>query len=421
MKKPRKLKKVWILIFIIICVLFILGIYSKNKNDSLNKKKEEALKEEIKKHYGSYVVVNNSAKLYDADEKEIGNISKGYELSLDKIEISKDTKYFKIINFEDVYIKYTDVDVIDELSSNDERYKIYIPFNKNIKTKDKVNFYDNNYQLVLTLNNSYDFPVIVMDDEYYGVEFDNRLLYVSKEDVEEIYDNTNTDLENISGVVVLNYHSFYDPSDEAERSSCTTSICHSTTQFKTHLDYIKDNNILTLKMKEFEDYVDGKIQLPKSILITIDDGFLGTRAVEVLTEYKMYGTIFLVTSWYDPKTYPKSEYIEFHSHSHNMHNQGDCPTGQGGAIQCKDREYILNDLKQSREMLDNTTYFCYPFYEYNNYSIEMLKEAGFTLSFAGQIGDMISRVGVDKFRVPRLVITTYTELSDFDELFSKIK
>ena len=129
---------------------------------------------------------------------------------------------------------------------------------------------------------------------------------------------------------------------------------------------------------------------------------------------KIYATIFLVTSWaYEPEFY-KTEYIELHSHSHNMHNTGTCKTGQGGGIQCLSEEEIQNDLKISREKLNNTTYFCYPFYEYNEYSIRMLKEAGFTMAFAGVMSsDGYSYVGIDKMLIPRLTLNAYTTYKMF--------
>ena len=67
--------------------------------------------------------------------------------------------------------------------------------------------------------------------------------------------------------------------------------------------------MLTLQMHEVEWYIDGKIQLPKSVLITIDDGPKTQVAVDLLTEYKMYATIFLITSWFDETTYYKTDYI----------------------------------------------------------------------------------------------------------------
>ena len=182
-------------------------------------------------------------------------------------------------------------------------------------------------------------------------------------------------------------------------------------------------NMLTLKMKEVEMYVDGKVRLPKSVLITIDDGGKTKDGIDLLTEYKMYATIFLVTSWFDPKDYYKTEFIELHSHSDHMHETGDCPTGQGGGIQCLDEKTIQEDLKKSREKLNNTTYFCYPFYEYNEYSIKMLKEAGFTMAFIGEStrSDNLVHVGSDKFRLRRFVIVNITTINGLTDYFNQIK
>ena len=47
----------------------------------------------------------------------------------------------------------------------------------------------------------------------------------------------------------------------------------------------------------------------------------------------------------------KTDYIELHSHTNNMHNTGVCPGGQGGGIKCLSAEEIQTDLKTSREKL----------------------------------------------------------------------
>ena len=156
-------------------------------------------------------------------------------------------------------------------------------------------------------------------------------------------------------------------------------------------------------------YIDGKIQLPKSVVITIDDGWHSLEAATLLNKYKLNGTVFLITSGYD-KNSIESVFVEVHSHTHNMHNAGDCPSGQGGGIQCLSEEFIQEDLKKSREKLNNTTYFCYPFYEYNDYSISQLKKAGFTMAFAGYYanGKLKASPGIDKFQIPRYIIYNTT-------------
>ena len=161
-------------------------------------------------------------------------------------------------------------------------------------------------------------------------------------------------------------------------------------------------------------YIDGKIQLPRSVVITIDDGWRSKLGIEILNEYKLNGTLFLITGDYYPKDY-ESEYVELHSHTDKLHVGGKCPGGQGGGIKCLPRDEILNDLKTSREKLNGSTVLCYPFYEYNNYSIEIAKEAGFTMAFAGESSNSnnLTKVGSNKFKLPRFVVVTYTTMNDF--------
>ena len=169
---------------------------------------------------------------------------------------------------------------------------------------------------------------------------------------------------------------------------------------------------------EFEKFIDGNINLPKnSILITIDDGGFAYNAKKIFTENKINATLFVVSSWFNPHDF-ESEYLEVHSHSDNLHITGVCPMGgQGGPIQCLDRSTLLADLKTSREKTNNTIAFSYPFYDYNEYSISVLKEAGFRLGFGGLYagGYYQTHVGYDKFRIPRITIlssTTTKELED---------
>lgn len=426
----KKSKKLFILITtLLLIVIIVISIFYKKKYDNNLKQQEiEAIKkehmEEIKKHYNEFVITNKQTKLYDNNYNVAGIINDKVELNLIENEISETTEYFKFkINGNNYYIRYQDVDKITSLSEIADRYKSYIVFNENIITNEKTSFYDENDNLQYVLNKSYSLPIIIKDDDKYGIEFNNRLLYIKKEDVKKTKLNNNTDKKNSSGIAVLNYHAFYDENIKEEKTSCSTIICHSKEQFKSHLDLIKEKGMLTLRTNEVEMYIDGKIQLPKSVLITIDDGPKTKLAVDLLKDYKMYATIFLVTSWFDEKDYYKTKYIELHSHTHNMHEIGQCPGGQGGGIKCLPEEEIQKDLIQSREDLNGSTVFCYPFYEYNDYSILMLKKAGFTMAFAGESknSDNLVHIGSNKFKLKRFIITTYTTIDDLNKYFDQIK
>ncbi len=422
-KKKKENNKITIIIIILLLIIGS-GYYITTKSNQAKDKLNENKLTEIKKHYGSYVKTTKETNILDKENNTIGKINADVELSLEDIEINKDTKYFKIKDLIDGYIAYQDVSVIDSINLSD-RYKKYIPFNKNIKTNDTVTFYDENDNYLYKLNNSYDLVVYIKDDNKYGVEFNNKLLYVHKEDVASEYDNHNTDLGNATGVGVLNYHFFYDQDNKEDSDTCREVICHSKKQFKEQLDTFKELDLFTVTMKELELYMDGKLKLPKSVLITIDDGGRTNIAVDMLTEYKMNATIFLITSWFDPKTYYKTDYIELHSHTNNMHDGGKCPGGQGAAIKCLPEEQILADLKASREALGGSTAFCYPFYEYNDYSTKLVSKAGFTMAFIGEIptsyGYKLAEVNGDKLKIPRFVIMTHTTIKDLKEYFNEIK
>lgn len=412
MRGKRKKNKLIIIISIIIILLVGIGYITYNyiQNNNNNLKKESLIKE-INNHYNKFVKTNKETKLYNENNEEVGTVGKDVELSLNKENISEDTKYFKVITFDDsYYIKYQDVDKIDKLSEVSDRYKNYIVFNENIVTNDKTLFYDDNDNLIYSFNKSYNLPIIIKDTDKYGVEFNNRLLYVKKDDVKEINKNNNTDKKNSSGIPVLNYHFAYE-----EDNPCYEEICHSSKQIKEHFSYIKDNNFFTPTMNELEMYIDKKVQLPqKSVVITFDDGTRADVAKKYVDEYKINATLFLITSWFNKEQF-ESEYFEVHSHGDNIHNGGLCSGGQGGEIKCMEHDKLLTDLKTSRDKLNGSTVFCYPFYEYNDYSIKVLKEAGFTMAFAGERagGKIKVTPGIDKFRLPRWVIVNYTTQKQF--------
>ncbi len=418
------MKKVYLFLIFLSCFIVTFMIiksiptygYGTNSSleytTSLNNSTDEVNSFDIYDYYNDYVITNKKANIYINELnnfRKIGEISKNVELELSDIN----NNYFKIKNLDDdYYIYYEDVDKIDYLSVKDVRYKNYILFNKNIVTTDSTNFYDKNHQLYLTIDKSYEFPVIVKDVDYYGIVFNNQILYIKKDEV-TLKDNYNTDSTNIKGVSVLNYHFVYKDSD----NNCNESICISESFFKKHLDYIKKENFFTPTMRELEMYIDGMIQLPKSVVITFDDGRYFENVKRILEDYKLNGTFFIISGWnwkINFKEY-KSDYLELHSHTDNMHDVGKCPSGQGGAIQCFSEEKILNDLKMSREKLNGTTYLAYPFYEYNNYSISMLKKAGFTMAFGGEYenGYKYVKPGIDKFKLPRWVIVNYTTMNNF--------
>ena len=355
-------------------------------------------------HYNGFVITNKDCDIYIKENDDYIKMGKIYKDTIVKLKKNLNKNdYLEIENMDDnYYIEYDNVRKVSKDIDNNDRYKNYIVFNENV-VADKINLYKED-RIVYSLNKKMSLPIYIKDEDKYYVEYNNQLFYVKKEEVSTIK-NDNTSEKNITNIGVLNYHSFYDDNLKNEREKCNTVICSSTTQFKEHLDYIKENNFFTPTMDELEKYIDGKLQLPKSVVITIDDGWKAELGIKMLNEYKLNATLFLITGYYNPDDY-RSDYIEIHSHTDLLHDGGKCSGGQGSGLKCLSEDIILNDFKTSRKKLNDSTVLCYPFYEYNDYTIGLAKKAGFTMAFTGEsnYSDNLVKVGSDKFKLPRFVV-----------------
>jgi len=408
MKKKR-------LILIGIIIIFFLGatfLYFRNdrtkkENQETTKTEKRNLEEEIKSKYSKYARVTKKENLYKLEEDKyvkVGTVSKNTELVLkDNQKISKNTKYFEIEG-NGLFISYENVEKLDKITETNKDYKNYISFDKSVVTKTTKLYRDN--KLVYEFDESMTFPIIINDDNKY-VEYQDELYYIKKEDIDKTINNNNKE-EYAKEMAVFTYHFF----EEDNMSNCGEIICIKRRNFEAHIKYLSDNDYYTVTMNEFEMFMDKKVLLPKkSVLLTVDDGALGTDTIlpEILEKYNKRATLFLITSFFPLERFT-SPNVELHSHTDDMHTPGVCPGGQGGGIKCLSEEKILADLKKTRDLLNNTTAFAYPFYEYNTRAIELLKKSGFTIAFVG--GNRKAVPGGDKMLVPRYAVLSTTTVND---------
>lgn len=411
----KKLTKIILIIFLILSIIIIHNVSAIHKEQKNNQNK----KQEIQYHYSPNIFAPKDTKLYIKENNNYinaGILTSSQILKLNSLQVTENTEYFPLETIEGYYINYKDAQKTDkELIETNQRYKNYIPFNETIITKENATFYSEDTPLY-KLTKSYKLKVLKKDKNAYYVDFNNKLLKILKEDVQELIEENNQNIPIASKIRVIAFHSFYNENEESEKW-CRNSICHNIKDFEQQVKYLKENNYFTLNTNELEQFIDGKINLPKnSIMLTIDDGLMVDRAIKVLDKNNLNATIFLITSSYKPDNYTPSKYIEFHSHGHNLHTQYVCSGGQGGAIKCKNKEYLLDDLKQSSTILGGSQIFCYPFYEYNNYSISILKEAGYKMAFAGYIDDGYVKIGTDKYQIPRYTITSDVTINKFSQI-----
>lgn len=222
-----------------------------------------------------------------------------------------------------------------------------------------------------------------------------------------------------TSIAVLNYHFFY---NSAEGNRCGESICLPIQKFEEQLKYLKDNGYKTLTMEEYRAWMYQEIDLPKkSVLLTIDDGAMGTSKINgnllipMLEKYNMHATLFLITAWWDKANY-SSPNLDVESHGYDIHKTASCNGSSKARALCLSKSDLVNDLKHSTEILGTTKAFCYPFYAYNNTVIEAVKETGFSLAFGG--GGVKSKRTNHKYKIPRYVIYDNITMNQFIKMIN---
>ena len=413
MRKKKKLKrKAKVLIpitIILLIVLFVVGYYEIHgdvKKLSLKLKGPSEITLELGKKY-----IEKGAKAYynkknisptikvigHVNSKKVGKYNIGYKVKYKMVSRKKK----RVINIVD-----TKKPVITLVEDEIDIYQNSTYEEPGVKALDN---YDGDISSKIKVDNKIDITKVGTYEVIYKVEDSSGNSAEAKRIVNVVLDNPN------QKVAVLNYHFFYDP-DKGE--SCNEEICEKVSDFRSHLEYLKENNFKALTMKEFRDFMYGKRAIPeKSVLITIDDGALGTgkhngnKLIPILEEYKMHATLFLVTGWWDIKNY-QSEYLEVESHTHEMHKENVCRgVTRGAKMLCLNSDEVLKDLEKSISITKSKQAFCFPFYAYNQNAIELVKKAGFELAFIG--GQKKATRNTDKYRIPRYVILKQATLEDF--------
>lgn len=364
-------------------------IYFLNQYFEIKKEDIKEIKESINTNteYATYIPV-----LYFVDIIDNNNYN-------DSLRISR---YNEIMS----YLKEQKVNYI-----NIEQYNLWIngnislPKNSILLTSNKENIENNIYQIdkEITINNQVS---NLNNKSAYKI---NNLITIS--DIKEILKGNSIidikadDSKFATSIPVLNYHFFY-----SDGEPCNEIICLNINKLEEQFKYLNDNGFKTLTMREYIDWYDGKIELPnKSVLITIDDGAMGTdtHLPRLLEKYQIQATLFLITAWW-PKEKYVSPYLEIESHGHDIHIYGDCGKEK---LLCLNLEEKINDFQKSIDLLGTKQAFCYPFYEYDNISFNALKETGFEVAFWG--GGYNSTRKNNRYLLPRYPIFSDITLQQF--------
>lgn len=210
-----------------------------------------------------------------------------------------------------------------------------------------------------------------------------------------------------TGLPVLMYHFFYDKSKETGKDGNWIEISN----FEEQMKYLAENDFYFPTWEQVENYIDGKQELPeKSVVITVDDGdpSFFELAVPIIQKYKIPTTSFVITYWYGNRANDKQDYVSYQSHSYDMHKAG---SNGKGVMLSWDYDKIKDDILLSRDVLGGANIFCYPFGQYNDLDIKVLKENGYRLAFTTKGGRV--KKGSSKYELPRVRISGNTGIEEF--------
>lgn len=217
------------------------------------------------------------------------------------------------------------------------------------------------------------------------------------------------------GLPICMYHYVYNKEDPPEDLNKRYGNYISSADLEEELKWLNEEGYYYPTWQEVREYVDGKLILPdKSIVLCFDDGALSflENGIPVLEAQKVPATCFMITSSDGENKVSKyrSSYVDYESHSHNMHRAGG-NIGHGGIFTAISREEGLADLKESIRICGSGDAFAYPFGDYNDSSRSMVEEAGFLCAVTTQYGK--AEPGDDPLLLPRVRMVMGQSLEKF--------
>ncbi|OEH86863.1 hypothetical protein BHU72_00945 [Desulfuribacillus stibiiarsenatis] len=251
--------------------------------------------------------------------------------------------------------------------------------------------------------------------------FKNQPVYTQKMDNDLI--EYLARFEYADKVSVLTYHHLLKASENTKFQNNSAVI--SVESFEEQMKVLHENRYQAYDLAVLEDYVKGKIKLPKhSVFITFDDGYLSNYvyAYPILKAYDYKATIFVVTGMLN--SYPDSfnadklnfiswqeldkhrDVFRIEGHTHDLHKL----TNNVSHLVSQPSEIVRNDLLLSRQLIDGK-YFAYPYGQVDATVINLLKQTGYTMAFTNRLGTVSP--GNDIYVLKRYGIYPNTSVYDF--------
>lgn len=222
-------------------------------------------------------------------------------------------------------------------------------------------------------------------------------------------------------VPVLNYHQF-----SVKKS--TNKMIVSEETFARQMAYLKENGYNVITLAQFFDFIEYRRRPPpKSVLITIDDGWksLKTIAYPILKKYGFTAVLFVYTdliknkpssialSWDDIREMASSGVIEVESHTvthTDMTKLGE--------------EQLRKELLESRRIIKEktgitATFLAYPYGTFNDSVMGSIKETGYKAGFTVIRGS--NAFFFNNFSLNRSMVFNSEKIADFSKLLDTFR
>ena len=235
---------------------------------------------------------------------------------------------------------------------------------------------------------------------------------------------------NANKIPILTYHRVVSDSCKEEYFKDNQWVA-GVSDFSTQMKYLHDMNYRIISLQEFEDWYDGKIELPKkTAVLTFDDCDyeLYYLIYPILKEHGFCATAFVIGSQTQDET---AEYIEnekhylgkdlinriaeeypsiqFQSHSFGLHAR----TSEGlFEVDTKTYEELDEDYKANSELGLSFEYIAYPYGQYNDDMQLAAQNNGMHMGFAFRNYVCATRKD-DRYAIPRIKIDGQITFDEF--------
>ncbi|MDD5731274.1 MAG: polysaccharide deacetylase family protein [Patescibacteria group bacterium] len=216
-------------------------------------------------------------------------------------------------------------------------------------------------------------------------------------------------------IPILMYH--YIEPETPTQSTLRRNLGVTPENFEKQMKWLYDNGFKTMSLSQYFSLVaESKEIQPKTVLITIDDGYRDffENAAPVLNRYNMKATIFIITNSVGSPAYMDWDQIrllsdqgfEFGSHSLTHPN-----------LKLLSDVRLNDEVKKSKEKLEQelgraVNFFCYPTGAFDTRVESAVRAAGYRGAFTTIYGYRDSNKNM--FELPRFRITHTMSIEGFE-------